>query len=1072
MKVRNYFIAVVLISLFSIIACQGVVVAPESSPIPQIPAPIPEITATPLPLPTPVPSAAQLPTYTPKPAPLPTSTPVPLPDLSPVPPAAPIAVSPTPTPTPPPAPTPSPTPVPIQDPFRTLSDVLAAYAGADATKSPTANVLHEEINGTTSQERLLPTVVPVLYSEDKNTIIEFGPEYPAFLLIDKYVMTSVLASKSIAPGLPGDLQKRNLIPGMALKFSAGPESDERPEFEILGESVGSSRYLVLEIFERVGDPVRPHPALLPFGTQDLGEESDPEIFASSNLVFIGKNRAGFSTYPTQKRASISSIDYERSILAINGTVTGGDYASPIFLSECGAKKLVGFIAGSYAGRGEEKEAFGVSAERVIDFFEEITEIEVQTQQYTVICPEADHDLTKRLIAALSDGLPDSSYDLAYLTNALQGMDNRWIRPFENFISSDVDNESKGPIDRSLAFLVDKYVGVLVSSMSVYPFSTTDKGERMPIEEHKYRILWGGKFDGDENNPVEYEYLKFKGYDETRSFAIFERPDDTKFPVPEGLPFLAGSSGLLEVKDVLYKIGTTDFGIFAPDTPYPILQSIDPAFVIGFSGERGELLDLESNLSKDDVGGAIYELIDGVPRVAGFFYAPLNDWGTETLGSALSIEFILGAIEEITCRDPSLSCLDLTDSLYTRKPVSKESQTILDRYQIISLLRKAGLDSLPLMTDLLKPDASALSRYGGRIVIFAVDETGALIGEATIIEGEVTFLSDEYALTTATLFPRFTTQSRKGFGQDAEYTTSNILFENDDGKHVEVRIGVIDKFSVSSEMFGLIRDVPLAVGVLEKISDPSFFNEMDPAEIDSFIVSLRTFFHRQGMSKLAVEIEQIRGNHEHIQKLLDGEKLSDEETFQKINEIQRVLARLTDFLERRDVNQFFDDIVGRMQILDVERIDWKQGYALLKRSTPPLKDQSDLMGLRIVRPEEIPTDTDILISYSQYVFRDVFTGDLLSRLKRVSPGIVVYASESSPVFIINGFATVENLGSGIFTRCGGEYCPVGIVSNTYPIYPDKIQTEGFGLSLEFILEKIKEDTGIDLREEVEGVDDNN
>lgn len=905
---------------------------------------------------------------------------------------------------------------------------MAAYAGAGITKTLTANILYETIHDSAARERFLPTVVSVFYNEDKTSIIEFGSEHPAFFLVDRFVMTSLIASMNITPELPEDLQKRNLTAGMALKFSAGSPGG-RPEFEILGESLGSSKHLVLEIFERVGKPVRPYPAFLPFGIQDLGNKENPEISASNDFIFLGRNQAGLNTalhrmrYLTQKTASISSIDYERSIFAINGTVTGGDFAAPILLSECGTQKLVGLVAGSYAGIGAEKEAFGIETEKAIGFFEEITGVEIQTRRMQAICPEPDPVLTERLAALLVDGLPDSSYDLSYLTRAVENMDNWWVRPFESIIPPKKNGENQERIvGRSLAFLVDKYVGVPTSSLS------------FPIEEKEYRILWGGKFDGNETDPVEYEYLEFKGYDDTRQFALFLRLEDTGFPLPEGLPFLAGSANLLEVKDVLYKVGTVDFGLFAPGIPYPIQQSLDPAFVIGFSGEDAELLEFESNLSKEEIGAAIFELIDGVPHVAGFFYAPLNDWGTETQGSALSIEFVLNAVKEITCRDPSLSCLDLTSSLYKRKIPSREIQARRDRYQIIQLLGRAQLDSLPLMTDLLKPDAGALSKYGGRIVIFFVDETGALIAGTPAMEGETTFLSKEYALTTASLFPRFTTQSEKGFGQEAEYAASNILFESSRGNRVEVRIGVVDKFSTEPEMFELIQDIPFISEVRNRLENPSFLKDMERLELASFAISLENIFHRHNGTRFAEELERIR----------------------------EYPALVKYFLGRPDVQRFFDNTAAQMQILNVERIDWKQGYALLRRSSPPLRNQSDLRGLRILKPEEIPADKSILISHTQYVFR---TGDLMPRLSRVSPGFVAYASETSPVFIINGFASMKNLGSSIFTRCGEGYCPVGIVERAYPINPDKIQTEGFGLSLDFILKQIKEDTGIDLYQEI-------
>ena len=89
--------------------------------------------------------------------------------------------------------------------------------------------------------------------------------------------------------------------------------------------------------------------------------------------------------------------------------------------------------------------------------------------------------------------------------------------------------------------------------------------------------------------------------------------------------------------------------------------------------------------------------------------------------------------------------------------------------------------------------------------------------------------------------------------------------------------------------------------------------------------------------------------------------------------------------------------------------------------------------------------------------------MIDRIKLISPGTIIYSKESSPEFLVNGFISEATLGSAIYTNCGEEICLVGIISRLSP-NPDIIQTEGVGLSIDFIFKEIKEKTGIDLYRE--------
>jgi hypothetical protein len=201
---------------------------------------------------------------------------------------------------------------------------------------------------------------------------------------------------------------------------------------------------------------------------------------------------------------------------------------------------------------------------------------------------------------------------------------------------------------------------------------------------------------------------------------------------------------------------------------------------------------------------------------------------------------------------------------------------------------------------------------------------------------------------------------------------------------------------------------------------------------------------RGLEAIITEIGNLFSRHANV-------KLREDALHAALNP-----EDLETFLARPDVREFFDDVIRKMQILDVVIIDRKNGFALLRRSTPPLQAQSSKKALCVVGLEKIEADQDILISYSEYIVHDP-----RSRLKRISPGTIAYTTANSPVFVVNGFATVENLGSPIFTRYGEETCLLGIVVQPYPFAPDKNQTEGFGLSIKFILGKIKEKTGIDV-----------
>jgi hypothetical protein len=149
--------------------------------------------------------------------------------------------------------------------------------------------------------------------------------------------------------------------------------------------------------------------------------------------------------------------------------------------------------------------------------------------------------------------------------------------------------------------------------------------------------------------------------------------------------------------------------------------------------------------------------------------------------------------------------------------------------------------------------------------------------------------------------------------------------------------------------------------------------------------------------------------------------------------------------------------GTMGVLKVVLIDQENGYALLKKTIPGTLGKGLMGSLPLVSRNVLAPSQEILLAYSQKL-----VGGSDRTVELVSPGTITAVSVDFSTFVINAFVSPEILGAPIFGKCNGEICAIGIITRPYPIFTGEVKTEGFGVSLDFIFEQVKQKTGIDLR----------
>lgn len=825
--------------------------------------------------------------------------------------------------------------------------------------------------------------------------------------------------------LEGEYAQNKAVREMIIVF--GELEDGSPDYEVLEKSIVEDRNLVLEIFQRNPNPSHPFPAFLPFEIQELGDAGNPEFKPRYPLIFYGYGK-GFNDEYVQitKRASVASIDYDRSIIAMNGSVTLGDAGALVFSLKCGMGKLVGITLGSQQKIGKEKEASVLGIRGVIKFIEDNTDITIQTRESMNLCPEADPIAKARLEAAVSDGRYDSAYDLCDLKNCDTSEIMPWIRPFQSVvIYKDNPDEARIVSDGFALLLPGGDVVVLTSSIS----PTTLSGAAEEMGEYS-RILWGAADDYVGGEQKRYEYLEFVGVDETRRVALFKRQDSSSYPAPYGTLPTIGKSGELKVRNVLYTVGAADFQLFVDYKTFEegsssvLRQANDPAYIVSFLPENENIFYIESSGREEDIGSVIFALRDGDLELVGFLYSLMKDADFEALNVALTIDFVLDAVEEIKCKEGLSSCEKLRageqDAL---RPYTRTYQAEHDRSQITSLLTANTPYFSSLLIDMLGIDTAVISQHEGRIAIgtFLVGKEGKILDEGPVIFGEALLLPDGHVITPSSFFEFTASFTKSGFSQDKTDITSNTL-ATIGSKKLEVRIGLLrDEVLLDSEVSELFRDIPLVLAALDKFSNPYQFLMMSEDEKRSFVRDLQNIFSRHGEHELAREIHKIVDNPLYARKLLG----------------------------REDLRQFIAELINEIEILEIVLVDRENGFALLKRPTSQAHGES----LRIMIQDEIKNGQEILLSYS----REIPMGE---RISLISPGTIIYANPSHHIFALGGFVSGESLGVRIYGNCAGQVCLIGILSKTHSRV-DKIQTEGAGLSIDFIFEKIKQKTGIDL-----------
>lgn len=928
-------------------------------------------------------------------------------------------------PTPPPTP-PVSTPPVVEQPtatpnesrpnlFSDLNDLMAAYVGQrPIDQSMTPRALYKKMRGDGESSHNFPRIQAVVVDKDGNPVGELGFGGVA-LPIERFLVAPAMPDIDTSD-LPPPLKEKGARGGVMLTLGERP--DGAPDYEIVKRSVARNDKLHFEIFERNPNPRFSFVPALPFEIQDL-----KDVIPGDPVIFYGYTPGVDGTYyPTEKRGTISFARDTHAMIMVDGSFARNDWGAPVFTVQCGVEKLIG-IAGSpvkYGEETQENEAFVFGAREVLKFVEEQTGAHIEVKESKNHCPKADPVARDRAIKALSNGLYDFSYDLCDLKETC-GLtkESKWIRPFEEVWVSKKDPAKETVISSGDAFLAGKYVAV--------PASRAPSARQNPEGLHynvKYRILWGGSVDGQYSDDPSYEYLTFLGRDNSERVAVFERTSASNFPLPIGVPIKVGKSKDLRAGNVLSGIGALDLRSFSGKQTPDYHRRIERFAVLGVSKVDSEYFYVQGQLRSRDNASALCAWRDGECEFVGFLFAPLYLYseGAKILNRALTIEFILNAIRQFS--DVSTSAG--TDYGSTR------AQALEDRVRIIELLKDKKPDVTSLLLDQTHEDISVSLEDRAQISILLFDETGARIKDAPGIDGEALILSDTYLLTSGILFPRPIIVSDQGATQKNPDVTSNTLF-TDGKKKFEARIALPHVFLDENEIASLLTDIPLIYEILSHVSDPAYFTAMDRSKRQQFAVSLANIFWRNGENEFSSEF---------VTELL---KNVDDPLF-----IQGLLSR-------PDYKWFLDSITSKMDIFDVVLIDRTYGYALLKKITPGPLGAGALKKFPVVEKSHLRTAQEITAAYAQGFF-----GSSYRRIGLVSPGTITYTSPDGSLLALNSFVSREIRGAPIYALCDGALCLAGIITEPYPIFHNEVKTEGFAIPLDFVLEKIKEKTGIDLR----------
>ncbi len=534
--------------------------------------------------------------------------------------------------------------------------------------------------------------------------------------------------------------------GVILNF--GPRPDGTQDYEVLKGSMGADAKLALEVFERRPNPVHPFPKITSLPIQNFDN-----LALDQSLVFYGE-KIGANTQ-TLKRGSISAIYRESSAVAINASVTDSDSGADVFTLKCGTPRFVGMLLGSREGEGKETHARVLGIEKILRFVKDTTGLVVPTHLNEGIAAEEDPALKERLIAALTDGEYDFTSDLCFLKkNCLHKGMEQWFPIFQTVWVSRENPSDIRVVESGRAMVLGEHVAVISRSA--------------PNDQYKYRILWGETREENGSDRSNYEYVELIGFDSTRSVALFTRPSDTKFPAPNAIPFSLGASKELKALHALYAMGSVDFSSFA-FVPFPVLRlANDPAYVAGFAPQRADRFYFQGG-GEEDTGGALCALRDGECEIVGFIYGDFDKPQEETLGTALTVEFVLDAVREIACSNKIRYLCDERDQKLLTAPVSYTPEALGDRKDIIALLKDI-YPSSPLLVDMLALDMDSVISSEAQIVAFTADETGKVVeGPGTIYRSSV-ILSDKYVLTSSSLLPEF--------GDDKKFTVRVALLRGD------------------------------------------------------------------------------------------------------------------------------------------------------------------------------------------------------------------------------------------------------------------------------------------------------
>ncbi|OGZ58436.1 MAG: hypothetical protein A3B96_04300 [Candidatus Spechtbacteria bacterium RIFCSPHIGHO2_02_FULL_43_15b] len=597
-------------------------------------------------------------------------------------------------------------------------NLLVAYniPGLDKTFTPLE--LYESAHGKQVDKTLFPLVLPVFIDEDNNAVAVLGHGGKA-MLIDRYVIVSSVVTKFPeldSRDLPPPL--RGTHPGLMLVFDVSPSGDFISE--VLDASLAKNEKLGIEIFKRNSNSIYPFPKSMPF---ELGSMED--ISLADSVVFYGYTSGIQGEYSlTEKRGAVSAIDLESGIFRINGSATVKDPGSPLFTLDCGRQKLSGIVLGSFANTGRESETFVAGINKVAEFFEQETGVAFKTKEPESLCKIENPKLTGALVEKMSDGEYDASFDVAHL----KGFDFedafKWVRPFEGVIV----NKQNPDVISSLgtALLIDDYAVVSASAVKLDPSHS---------DVHRYRIVWGDLEKGGLGNVV--EYVEFAGYDSTKSVALFRRTDTAQFPIPKGLELKIGSS--MELKNGVEASVLYAFGFFSISDSERISNGANPLAVVSkVSQENAErAFYFQGSISEHEAGAPIFAFRDGELELVGLSHGPMNSSESETLGQALTVEFMLNAVEEIKCANSNAAC-GVTKSTDFYEPQPRMPEIAAKIVVIASGKDKDGNDKEELKT------------------------------------GEATILSGKYVITSSELFPRSGRLVQGNFEEDKSDIRANTI----------------------------------------------------------------------------------------------------------------------------------------------------------------------------------------------------------------------------------------------------------------------------------------------------------